>query len=274
MSPASSHTPLPSEPFRFALPPSLGEVKAAERAGTLQAFLEEVLARPVEVRVPPSYDALAKELLSGRVDAIWGPPFVCARLEAMGVRVLVRGIRGGQASYRAALVCRKEAPLSLDGLAGHTAAWVDRDSVGGYLLAVAHLRSKRLEPAKLFFRQRFVGTYEAALRAVLDGEETLTSVYAPASPSEGQPETGADDVLPGASDGLKVLALTDASPNDGIALSMELSPELTRSLETAFLGMAKGPHQATLAEVFNLEGFEPAPRMGYRALYRVSLASL
>ena len=90
--------------FRFALPPSLGSAQVRERAEKLGAFLQSALGKPVEITVAASYEVMAKELLSGKLDAAWAPPFVCARTEAMGVRVLVRGVRLGMSSYRSALV--------------------------------------------------------------------------------------------------------------------------------------------------------------------------
>jgi len=146
--------PVPSGPrhsFRFGLPPSLGNQTARERAERLVVFLQGALGTWVEVCVAPSYETLAKDLLSGRADAAWAPPFVCARMEAMGVRVVVRGVRRGMSSYRAALVCRSGAGLNLDRLKGTTASWVDRDSVAGYLLPTAYLKAQGLEPSRAFF---------------------------------------------------------------------------------------------------------------------------
>ncbi len=108
----SVNTPTPTRhAFRFVLPPSLGSEGARDRGERLGAFLQNALGKAVEVSVAPSYEALSKDLLSGRADAAWAPPFVCARTEAMGVRVLVRGVRLGMSSYRAALVCRAGAGL-------------------------------------------------------------------------------------------------------------------------------------------------------------------
>ncbi len=132
---------------RFAVPASLGQGMAGERAKKLESFLTAALRRPTQVVVPPTYEALAKELLSGRIEAAWAPPFVCARIEAMGVRVLVRGVRMGTSSYRGALLAKAGSTLTLDTLKGKTAVWSDRDSVGGYLLPLALLRSKGMEPA-------------------------------------------------------------------------------------------------------------------------------
>ena len=89
---------LPRKELRFALPSSLGH-DVEERAHQLQSWLQQTLQKEAEVIVAPTYEHLARELLSGRVDAAWAPPFVCARIEAMGVRVLVRGIRDGASVY-------------------------------------------------------------------------------------------------------------------------------------------------------------------------------
>jgi phosphonate transport system substrate-binding protein len=259
---------------RFALPSSLG-TDIDRRAARLQFYLRGALGKDVELIVAPTYEQLARDLLSGRVDAAWAPPFVCARIEAMGVRVLVRGVRSGASTYRAALVCRKDSTLTLDTLAGAHAAWSDRDSVGGYLLALATLREKGVDPAKAFGKQDFVGSYTAALEAVRGGKADLTSVFAPSVKAGLGDVTGIDEVLPGAARDFKVLAFTDEAPNDGVAVAMNAPATLVAELEKALLGLHTTEEGRQLLEqCFHAERFEAAPRMGYRALYRVALASL
>lgn len=261
-------------PLRFAVPSSLGSDLEA-KAAMLRDHLAKALGLAVEVPVPASYEQLARDLLAGTVEAAWAPPFVCARIEAMGVRVLVRGVREGASTYRAALVCRKDAPLALDTLAGTTAAWADRDSVGGYLLAMAWLKEHGQDASRLFFRQDFLGSYRRALEAVLEGRADVTSIFAPAPRPGATPGTGLEEVWPEEAARFRVLAFTDEAPNDGVAVAMSTGASLVTALERAFLTM----HQTqaglkVLADCFHAERFEAAPRMGYRALYRVALASL
>lgn len=258
---------------RFALPPSLGQDVAQARATKLEVYFGEALHKRCEVAVAPSYEALAKDLLSGKVDAAWAPPFVCARIEAMGVRVLVRGVRGGASSYRAALLSRAESPLTLDTLGGRTAVWTDRDSVGGYLLPMAMLRGKGLDPNKVFKTQDFVGSYKAALEAVIEEKADVTSVFAPAGKD---PErTGVTEVLPGREKDFYLIAFTEESPNDGVAVSMSAGGALVADLERTLLSLHELPlGLEILKDTFRAEKFEVAQRMGYRALYRVALASL
>ena len=260
-------------PIRLALPPSLGPSVAGERARRLETYLGQALGRVTQVVVPQSYEALAKELLSGKCEAAWAPPFVCARIEAMGVRVLVRGVRQGASSYRAALICRADRLLTLDTLKGVKAVWCDRDSVGGYLLPMALLRDKGLDANKVFASQKFAGSYKAALDALLDGSADLTSVFAPAG--TGSNSTGIDELLPGRQQLVRVVAFTDESPNDGVAVAMSTPAELAMDMEKVLLQLHDSPDGRTiLKETFNADRFEAAPRMGYRALYRVALASL
>jgi phosphonate transport system substrate-binding protein len=80
---------------------------------------------------------------------------------------------------------------------------------------------------------------------------------------------------PGAGRRFELIAYTDEAPNDGVPVAMGLPPELVATLESSLLGLqASAEGQALLKDIFNADRFEPAPRMGYRALYRVALASL
>jgi len=263
--------------FRFGLSPSMGTV-ARDGAAVLERFFTRTLGKLAEVTVAQSYDGLGKDVLSGKLDAAWAPPFVCARLEAMGTRVVARGVRRGSASYRSALVCRVSKPLSLDRLEGAKAAWVDRDSVGGYLLPLALLRTRGMDPSKVFFSQEFYGSYRGAVEAVLSEKADVASVYAlPASTEQGEgtDATGLEEILPGKGAEMKVIAFTDEAPNDGVVCSMNMAPETMRALEKVIMEMHQTPEGAALLkDIFHAERFEPAPRLGYRSLYRVALATL
>ncbi len=192
----------------------------------------------------------------------------------MGVRVLVRGVRHGASSYRAALICRAESPLTLNTLGGRAAVWSDRDSVGGYLLAMALLRGKGLDPNKVFKTQEFAGSYRAAVEAVLEERGDVTSIFAPAG-KDSADKTGLSEVLPGREKELQIISFTEESPNDGVAVSMSAGGSLVIDLERVLLSLHEVPQGAEiLKDTFRAEKFEVAQRMGYRALYRVALASL
>lgn len=259
---------------RFALPSSLGP-DAEQRAARLQFHLRSALAREVDVVVSSTYEQLAREVLGGKLDAAWAPPFVCARIEAMGVRVLMRGVRHGASTYRAALVARQGTSRSVESLEGSTAAWSDRDSVGGYLLVQAFLRERGADPARVFSKQEFLGSYRAALEAVLAGKADVTSVFAPPAKPDEPDATGIEEFLPGRAAEFRVIAFTEEAPNDGVAVAMNAPATLVADLEKALLNLHQTEEGRQLLETcFHAERFQVAPRMGYRALYRVALASL
>src|SRR5215471_14130237 len=155
--------------FKFGLPPSLPAAPAPGAAGRLTRVLSGIVGRPVRLVSYVEYDALTEALRRGDVDAAWAPPLVAARAEALGARVLVRTVRRGSVRSRAALLVRADSTLQLETLAGTTAAWVDRASLGGHLLALGWLRERGLDPTTLFAQQNFLGSYRLALDALLAG---------------------------------------------------------------------------------------------------------
>jgi phosphonate transport system substrate-binding protein len=179
-------------------------------------------------------------------------------------------------SYRAALVCRAGARLSLERLKGTSAAWVDRDAVAGYLLPVAYLKAQGVEPTRTFVAQHFTGSYRGALEEVLAGTADVAGVFCPPSSTGLSYTAGVEKVLGArAGDKFELIAYTEEAPNDGVPVAMSVPAALVSTLESTLLGLGESPEgQELLKNVFSADRFEPAPRMGYRALYRVALASL
>ncbi len=262
--------------LRFAIPPSLGAGKASRIGERLQAFLAAQLSprAEVEVVVAESYPALGQHLLKGTADAGWAPPLVCARVEAHGGRAVARAVRGGASSFRAALVCRRDKPLDPARLLGLSAAWVDRDSTAGYLLPQAWVRSRGLDPYKVFVRERFVGSFRAAAEEVASGKADVTATFASA-PSATRAILGIDDLPRALRDRLKVFAFTGESPNDAVVVGPAVSDLAGKDLARRLLAASDEPEgKKLLAEVFDAERFEPAPKDGYRVLYNLVLSTL
>ncbi|HEY0880500.1 MAG TPA: PhnD/SsuA/transferrin family substrate-binding protein, partial [Archangium sp.] len=140
---------------------------------------------------------------------------------------------------------------------------------------MAFLRDKGLDPARTFHHQDFVGDYRKALEAVLAGRADVTSVFAASSRSAAPESTGIAELWPEKQHEFKVLGFTDEAPNDGVAVSMNAGSATVTELEKTLLSLHQSPEgTAVLKTCFRADKFELAPRMGYRALYRVALASL
>ncbi|MBM7116713.1 PhnD/SsuA/transferrin family substrate-binding protein [Archangium primigenium] len=164
-------------PIRFLLYPSLGEVREHVRVELFCRVLSERLGRPVVAEFSPTYEAVDAALQGGQVDMVWGTAEQCDAF-APRARAVLRAVRAGSCRYQAALVCRADAPLTLETLRGQRAAWVAPRSTGGYLMPVRFLEEQGLSPDSYLGEQRFLGTYRRALHAVLSGEADFTSVYA------------------------------------------------------------------------------------------------
>ena len=251
--------------LRVDLPPSYAKL-APEKKKRLEQFLSFATSLPVEVTAAATYDALAGSLLSGTTTLAWAPPFTCARLETAGVPILVRAVRHGCGTYRGAVLVKADATVRLEYLKGLRAAWVDRESTGGYLLVAGYLKGRGVDLDRTFSSQQFLGSYQAAMSAVIDGKADLTSFYAP--PAEVGTALSIDDVLPGKLGLLRAVAFTDEAPNDGVALAPFTPPALVRAIEQAFIGVDELPMGPEVLDLFKAERFELAPKNGYRSLYQ------
>jgi ABC-type phosphate/phosphonate transport system substrate-binding protein len=241
--------------FKLGLPPSLGRDPSWALARELAALLDRA---GFSMMVPHrTYEDLEAQLASGAVDVAWCPPIVCARMEAAGGAVLLRGVRGDERTYRSAIVIRAQDRFDLDTLARGTfrprAAWVDRASVGGYLLARAHLRGLGLDLERAFLQQQMLGSYAACLDALLAYETDVSALFVRARglPAEWGPRARR----------LKTLALTEEVPNDGVVLSPALPPDRAALLrEKLARVLSIRALRAQLTAMFHVDDFdEPAP---------------
>ena len=202
----------------FVLPPSLGLAKASARAELIEVAMARDLNEPVTAVVASSYADLEEQ--ATRAEFVWAPAVVCAKL--LSARAVYTIVREGQATYRSALIARRDQALTPLGLSGLRAAWVDPLSAGGYLLVVAWLRSRGLEPDHLFASQRFVGSHRAAVEAVLHGEADVAGVSLHSVDDEGLAATMRWYAGP-AGDQLVAIATTESCPNDAIVLTSSLA---------------------------------------------------
>jgi phosphonate transport system substrate-binding protein len=247
------------------VPPSLGNAKAEARAELLSETLTRELGETTVAKVAANYAEIADGLESGKVSLAWAPSAVCAGLvTARGVFTIVRD---GRASYRSALVARREDGLSTAKLVGKKAAWVDPLSAGGYLLAVAHLRSRGLDPDATFASQLFLGSHRAAALAVVHHEADVAAVSAHWLDDA----TMAADLrwyVGPAGDKLEAIALSDRCPNDAVVIASAVGEALATRLRACFLDQGKASRELTAA--LEASAFQEGDLGAYRAAFNPS----
>jgi phosphonate transport system substrate-binding protein len=206
-------------------PPSLGHIAASARAELLAEWLGQRLAQDVEVLVASDYAQLERSIAEARVDLAWAPPAVCARVAEQAFAIF-KAVRGGQSEYRAALVSRSHRLRSVAELASRRAAWVDRLSAGGYLLATSYLRANGVDPDTQLAEQRFYGSYATAVRAVLRGDSDFTSVYA-RGPEVAAARQSLSELVGDRAKHLNVIAFTPQAPTDGLVVTQRATAVAT-----------------------------------------------
>ncbi len=243
--------------IRLLIPHTLGRYRAAAKAETLSASLGRQLGLHVRVEVAPSYEALEAELRAGRTELAWAPPVVCAAVEDQAHTIL-RAIRGGRASYLAALVRRaSDEDLPLRDL---RAAWVEPSSAAGYLLPRRKLVERGLAPGA--GREHFTGSYRDAVHAVLGGAADLAPVHVPAPTPEDVRRT-LKKLLPGCEDQLVPVLYSDEVPNDGLVVWRHRGDPGPEALAARLLELGAGG--SILLQAVEAERLEVAPRNAYAA---------
>lgn len=250
--------------IRVVLPPSLGAAKANARAELLEAALARALDTKVIATVAASYADLEGAAEARGAEIVWAPAAVCARLsEARAVFTIVRG---GRATYRSALVGRRDQGLTLETLAGARAAWVDPLSAGGYLLVAAMLRGRGVDLDRTFASQAFLGSHRAVVEAVLHDAADVTAVSM-VSTEEAMMEEMLRWYAGRPGDRLFPIALTDPCPNDALVLTTALpAAEAARMAEVLVPSTPGARARSRLLSALEADGLARADLEDYRRL--------
>ncbi len=253
------------ETLRVGVAQSAGAtVSNVNAAAVTLARLEELcsrLARALGLQVravqSKSYEELGREMADGRVELAWLPPVVASRLGQAGrVLPLALPLRRGKATFFTALFAREDSPIaSLDQLANARAAWVDPSSASGYAVIRAALRSTGRRVSHAFGTERFEGSHQAVVRAVLEGRADVGATYCQREPGGGVLRGGWGDAK------VKVLLDYGPIPSDILAVGMKVPGPVIHRLRQLIVQPGDALVVAALRDLFEAEGFvraEPA----------------
>lgn len=243
----------------FALPPSLGTGHAKELAKEFAMVLYEA---GFETILPcATYQQLASALIEGEVDVAWTPPLICAEVEEMGGKALLQAVRQMSTTYRSALVCRATDSIDLENLKSLGSrqvrvAWVDKRSMGGYLLPRRHLAQMGIDAGSIFEKEIYAGSYSACLNLLLDCEVDVTASFANAR------GLGYAELLPDEAHHIRTFAYTPECPNDALVWSPKSVHE-PAAIKVGIEELMKHPsHRKTLAKALEVDALI-APTQSY-----------
>lgn len=252
-----------------------GFAPSVEGDRTRQALVDlcRVLGDAVGLDVAPmrvaSYGALERAILEGRASFGWFPPVILARLELSGrVVPIAQCVRGGAASYHACLFAHANSRLgSLEDVKGVRAVWVDRSSAAGYVFPRLLLAANGVDPATAFSQETFAQSHAEVVRAVVEGSADVGATFATIQ-ADGRIARGGwtdpDGTNPRP---IKVLGTFGPIPNDAMAASTALAPEVREALARAAVLATSNPSlRSALRHLFGAEALAPVVEDTYAEL--------
>jgi phosphonate transport system substrate-binding protein len=225
------------------------------------AVLGKLVGVPIRVTVASDYAAVVEALRNKTADLAFLHPvaYVLANREAKA-QIIAKDRWHGNTSYTSRIWVRKESGFkTLEELRGKTIAFVDPASSSGYVYPMVILIQRGLvknRDPKTFFREVvFSGSHDAGLVALLNGH-----VDALASFDEAPNQYLKD---PAERAKLAWVAESERIPEGGMVGRHGLDPALVAKVRAALLQIRGPDHQAMLAKMYDIDGFEPAEDTEY-----------
>lgn len=243
--------------LRLGVSPYADEAQTRRDLAPLMAHLTATLGVRVELVTSSSYGDLVAAIVANRVDIAMLSPvsYVEAREQNPGIRLAARAISQGSPDYSAYIIVRRDDPAEqLADLRGRRMAWVDRLSGSGYLYPRSALAAAGLDPKTLFRSEKFYGTHDAALAAVLSGQADAAAV---ASGALSRTCKAAEVVT---TRGIRVLHKCGRLPYDAVAVGSGIGPQAFKKIAWTFQGLnnCTAAGRRILADTWSISGWLPA----------------
>ena len=232
-------------------------LKLLEPAEQFASVLAERSGVALRAFVAADYEHLLEAVGSGSVSIAWMPPLLHARAVGSGALLAAVCERKRSLSYRSALVVRDSSSffgVSRPALSGARAAWVDPRSTGGYLFPRMYLEAAGVDPRQHLAGEEFYGSYPRACSAVVSGDADLCACYVSEEAAR-DPAAALEEVrkLVGIADApLRILAITDSIPADGIVLAASL-PERQNLVDSLLHLHERAPGAQALRTLINAD---------------------
>jgi phosphonate transport system substrate-binding protein len=203
---------------------------------------------------------------AGDVDFAWLPPIAFLLLRKKGlVRTLYVNERNASHAFHAIVAVRSGSRhYSLDRLRGARAAWIDPMSTTGYVLPKLDLAARNVDPRTTFSEERFLGSHDAAARAVLEGRSDVFGTFAE---YDGQRIARAGFSGVGSASDWRVVLRGRESPSDVLAAHTSVDMGVASAVKRALARALGEPETAKLVrDVLHVDAFGDADDARYASL--------
>ena len=295
------------EELEIGFVPSIEAGALAEDIQPLADYLSDALGMPVRGKVTSSYPALVTALQIGQTHIGALPPLgMVQAVDVAGAEVILQSVRFGSPTYHTQFFTnapdrycasapvvneRREAgemlpflncngtdrpfdgvpvgPIGLEALQkierGTTVAFTRAGSSSGYIFPATVLANQGIDPVT-DLNVIFAGEHDYSVIAVCTGEAEVGVSY-----DDARPDTVTDcDVA----ETVVVFAYGPEIPNDGIAVSGDLSDGLRDRIKQALLDYAATPEGAAVLDtIYNINAFAD-PDLGSLQIIRDAVEQL
>jgi phosphonate transport system substrate-binding protein len=245
--------------LRIGVVPSLGQ-GADRESERLAKYFTTALGLKVQPEIFANHDAEANAIVAGRIDFAWMPPLQAFNAQIGGAQLITKLVRGGATTYRSVFFVRNDSPLkTLDAVRGAKVGWVEANSATGHIFPLGMLAKAKLLPSALFSKESYLGNHDAVCKAVWKKQVDLGATLADEPGPSGKLEiTGCKNSLKGEAAKLRVLAVSEAVPNDVIAVRKGLDPKVVTRLREVVLAMPQSTEgKAILKDSLKADGVAP-----------------
>ena len=226
-------------PIKFFFSPSVDSKMITEQAKHIHDYLEAHTPYKYTVSVPASYVAVVEAFGTKRADIASLNTFgyIMAN-EKYGAQARLCVIRFGLDTYKAQIVARADSNIkSIEDLEGKKFAYVDPSSASGYLLPAKLLADKKVKLASFVFAQKHDNVITMLYQKQVDAGATF---YSP--PQNGEIQDARRLVktqYPDVEKQIKIIALTEAIPNDPIVFRKDMPEEMKTAVINSLLEFLK-----------------------------------
>ncbi len=175
------------------------------------------------------YDALSRGIENDTIDIGWFSPFAYVNAhDRENVIPLVTPKINNKISYKGYIITKKDSGIkSVEDLKNKTFGYVDVESASGYLYARHILKTKGLNPDKLFKEVTFLGSHYNVIKSVLSGAVDAGATYNEALESGKEQGFNTDEI--------NIISTTEDIPKDALAANPRFNKELAEKLQQAFI---------------------------------------
>jgi phosphonate transport system substrate-binding protein len=256
--------------FGFGVARSIEPAHARPRLEELCELATRTLGVHLYPHVALQYRDLSDGLHRGELGLAWMPPIPAIELEDRGsATALALPLRNGSATYHAALVVHESGPQTLAALRGTRAAWVDRDSASGYLVARLHLAASGFDVSSFFSKETFLHSHGAVIDAVAEKRVDVGATFCQLDPRTRRCVHGGWTTADGRPlKPLRVLATAGPIPNDAMVAANVFDEDIRRRL-LQWLRAPSDRAKAIFFELLRAEGFRPAQPAHFEPLRKL-----